>query len=140
MNTRVTVQGGYVYLLTVLVVGVLASAVTLSFMLLSTSALHTGVAVQQSAEALAAAQGCAEYAVHQLLTDPFYTGSETQSYGSASCDILQTVGSGNENRTICIDATAGTVTRRLEIIIQQLLPQVRVFAWQEVPIITACPY
>lgn len=139
MRTHAT-SGGYIYLLTVLVVGVIASTVTFSFLILATSSARTSIAVQRSATTMAVAQACAEYAVRELFKDPTYTGNEVRDYGDGQCEILGVVGSGNENRSICVDATSGTVTRRIEILIKQLLPQVQVFSWQEVSIITVCSY
>lgn len=133
-------SGGYIYLLSVLVVGMIAATVTFSFLLLATSSARTGIAVQRSAITMSVAQACAEYALRQLFENPDYTGNETRAYGAGECDILEVVGYGNENRSICIEATHGSVTRRLEILIKQLLPQVEIFSWQEVSVISACSY
>lgn len=133
-------SGGYVYLLTVLAVGVIASTVTFTFLLLSTSSTKTGITVMQSAAAMAVAQACAEYALQEIFENPSYVGNEVRTYGIDECEILTVVGSGNEDRAICVDATSGQSTRRLEILIKQILPKMQIFSWQEVAVISACSY
>ncbi|MBT3293437.1 hypothetical protein HN512_00165 [Candidatus Peregrinibacteria bacterium] len=133
-------RDGFIYLLTVLVVGIVATSVTASFLLMSVSAMKTGTAVQHSSQAMAIAQACAEHGIFNLMENPDYQGNEIQTYENGTCEILGVVGIGSENRTICVDASAGNSTRRLEIIIKRLIPKVQIFSWQEVSVITACSY
>jgi len=67
---------GYIFLLSVLVVGTISLAVTASVLLLSTSAARTGLSLKHSSEALALAQACAEHALLQLRSDSSYGGNE----------------------------------------------------------------
>jgi hypothetical protein len=129
---------GYILLITILVIGIISSAVLSSLLMLGMSAGNLTLSVQQSSQALGTAQGCAEYALRALRASPNYVGNESLTIGTGDCDILQVGGIGNNNRTICVDAQVGDTVRRLEIVINQLLPQTKIYSWQEVPAFTLC--
>ncbi len=133
-------QPGYILLLSILVIGTIASAVVASMILLGTSSARSALSIQQSADAIALSQGCTEYALMKLRIDPTYGGSEviTQFQAGGSCHVLSTGGAGNDNRIICTEAKVGVVTRRMEIIVQRLLPKTLIYSWQEVPFFTLC--
>ena len=135
-----TQRRGYVFLLSVLVVGTISLAVTTSVLLLSTSAARTGLSLKHSSEALALTHACAERALFELRSDSSYGGSETIAMGNGTCEILVVGGTGNENRTICVEGVRGDVARRMEILITRLLPSVTITSWQEVTAFTSCSY
>jgi len=105
---------GYIFLLSVLVVGTISLAVTASVLLLSTSAARTGLSLKHSSEALALAQACAEHALLQLRSDSSYGGNELLDQGNTA--------------------------RRMEILVSRLLPSVTITSWQEVSLFTSCSY
>lgn len=131
---------GYVFLLSVLVVGSIAVAITTSVLLLATSAAKTGLSLQHSSEALAQAQACAEYALLRLREDNTYAGRQQFTIGNGTCDILLVGGIGNENRTLCLEGIRGDTARRIEILIENILPSVTISSWQEVSSFTSCSY
>ena len=135
-----TDHNGYIFLLSVLVVGTISLAITTSVLLLSTSAARTGISLKHSGESLALAQACAEYALFELRSDSSYGGSEILNIGSGTCEVLIVGGTGNENRTICTEGIRGDTARRLEILIARLLPSVTIISWQEVTSFTSCSY
>ena len=134
------VRHGYIFLLSVLVVGVIASAVVVSLVLLGLAARRSGFTYQQSAQALALAHTCAERGLGTLREDNAYGGGVAVSFPEGSCEILLVGGSGNENRTLCAEGIAGTTVRRLEIVIDRILPETKIFSWQEVDLFTFCEY
>ncbi len=129
---------GYILLLSILIIGVVASAVVSSLLLLGTASNRASYSVQQSAQSLAFAQGCAEVALLQLFRSSTYGGNETLTFPEGNCAILPIGGSGNSHRFLCIEATSGDVVRRLEIIVQSVLPRIRIFSWQEVLSFSVC--
>jgi len=133
-------RSGYIFLLSVLVVGAISLAVTTSALLLSTSAARTGLSLKHSSESLALAQACAEHAVLELRSNSSYGGSELLSIGNGTCEILTVGGTGNENRTICAEGIRGDTARRIEILITRLLPKVAITSWQEVTDFISCSY
>lgn len=134
---------GYVFLITVLFVGIIAFSIMGTYFILSTAALQNGWSLQQAAESLAYAESCAERALLRLQNDSGYTGQEFIAFDEpieGSCEILVIGGSGNTNRTVCVEGIVGDSTRRLEILVERLLPSVQIFSWQEVALFTACAY
>lgn len=129
---------GFILLITILIIGAIASAILSSLLLLGISSSQVSFSVQQSGEALAGAQACAEYALLQLRQSPSYAGNEFKTLGANECEILPIGGIGNNNRALCVEGTAGDTIRRLEIAISQILPQTQVYSWQEVSIFTLC--
>ncbi len=133
-------QSGYVFLLSVLVLGAVATAVVGSFLILGIASLQTGQSLEKSSQAFAFAQTCAERALNNIFDDIEYTGNESLTFEEGTCDILVIGGSGNNNRTICTEGTSKNATRRLQIIVERVLPSISVYSWEEVSIITACSY
>lgn len=135
-----TARPGYILLLSILIIGTVASAVVVSLMLLGTSSARTAFSIQQSEDAIALSQACSEYALMKLRADPSYEGSEFVSQFSfgKTCEVLTIGGVGNNNRILCTEAIVGTVARRMEIIVQQILPKTLIYSWQEVPVFSLC--
>ncbi len=131
-------HGGYVFLVTILMVGVIATATSVSLMLLSWAAEQNGFLVQRSTQAYEYANTCAERALRKMRIDPAYAGEETFSFATGSCSILRIGGAGNENRTLCTSGVVADISRRLQIHIDYLYPSVRIDSWSEVLSSDAC--
>ena len=129
---------GYVLLIAVIAIGAVASIILSSLLLLGTSAGQVSHSVRRGAQAFAAAQGCAEYALLKLRESPSYSGNEMQALDAGTCEVLPIGGMGNNNRFICVEGVAGENTRRLEIVVRQILPQVRIDSYQEVADFSLC--
>lgn len=108
--------------------------------MLSIAALENGVTFESSSQALENAQTCAERALMDLFLDSGYAGAESVTLSEGSCTILQPGGFGNDNRTVCVEGIGGAHIRRLEIVLERLLPSIQVYSWQEVATITSCSY
>lgn len=142
MNTP-SCRRGYVFLITVLFVGIIGLSIVSTYFILSTAALQNGWSLEQSAQALANAESCAEIALQSLTQNSNYDGQDVVTFTEdigGTCEVLRVGGSGNNNRTVCTEGIAGKSTRRLEILIDQVLPNVKVSSWQEVPIFSVCSY
>lgn len=126
-------------LLSVLIIGVIAAVVLPSLLFLGMNAGQVSAAIGESAEALAAAQGCAEYALLKLRDAETYPGNETLSLNQETCLIRPLGGIGNDHRLLCIEGQAGDTVRRLEIIVEQVFPQITIDSWEEVSSFTLCP-
>ena len=129
---------GYVFLLSVLAVGAIATTVTTAFLLLSLAMQQSGQSLTRSEQAFGNAQTCAERALYSLFEDTEYSGSESITLNYGTCEIFTVGGSGNENRTVCTEGTYGGTTRRFEIFLERIVPSIELFAWQEVPTISSC--
>ena len=132
-------RSGYVFLISVLVIGVIAVDMILSLTLLGIAAEHSGLTVQRAAQADEYAQSCAEQALLALRADPTYDGGTQVSFDDGTCSILHTGGSGTADRALCIEGRSGKTVRRLEIGIARLFPSVAISSWKQVRSFTLCP-
>lgn len=131
-------QSGYILLISILVIGAIASAILSSLLLLGISANQVSFSVQQASQSLANAQACAEYGLMKLRQTPSYAGNEFVTIGTNQCEILPIGGIGNNNRVLCAEGKVGDSVRRLEIVINQVLPQTKIYSWQEVAVFSLC--
>lgn len=125
-------------LITILAIGAIATTILASAVMLGVSANQVSLSVQQSAASLAQAQGCAEYALLKLRQSPSYAGGETRTLGDGTCEVLAIGGIGNNNRSVCVEGKTGDAIRRIEIAVSQILPETKVYSWQEIPVFTLC--
>ena len=131
-------RNGYVFLVSVLAVGVIVCAAVLSLLLLGWAAGQNSLALIQSSQAFENAQTCAEQAILNLRGDFSYAGSGSAVLTQGSCKVYTIKGDGNLARTICVEGTVGTTKRRLEITINHILPSTVISDWKEVNAITLC--
>jgi hypothetical protein len=139
LNFRRAARGGYVFLITVLLVGAIAIAVVTSLLFLATNTARSALTLQQSSLSHSYAVSCAELALRSLRTSANYAGDETVSMPHGTCKIYDVQGSGYENLAVCVEGVSGSTTRRMELTVASVLPSVSVSSWQEVPVITLCP-
>ncbi len=138
MNIR-SAHNGYIFLVTILMVGVIATTTASSLMLLGWAAEQNGFLVSQSAQAYEYARTCAERALGKLRYDPNYAGEETFTFDRGYCEIRTVGGSGNEDRTVCVAGYSGEGVRRLQVQATQLYPAVMVDGWSEIVSFSYCP-
>lgn len=125
-------SNGYVLLLSVLVVAAVALAIGVGGILLAVGSAKTSLVAQQSYQAKSLANLCAEEALQKLRESVYYTGNESSSFTTGSCQIQTISGTGNVNRTIQTVGTVGTVQRKVKVIVATVQPTINVSSWQEV--------
>ncbi|MDD5055650.1 MAG: hypothetical protein PHZ00_05290 [Candidatus Peribacteraceae bacterium] len=131
-------RDGYVLLLSVLLISAVAAVVLPSLLFLGINSGQVGATIGQSAQALAAAQACAEYGLLRLKETVDYPGNEVLSLNGAACALLPVGGMGNDHRLLCSEGQAGDTIRRLEIIVNQVSPRMVIDSWQEVSSFSLC--
>lgn len=130
----------YIFLITVLVVGAIASASATSLVILGIARQQTSLTAIQSAQALEFARTCGERAVLSLRANLAYDGGGTVTFPEGSCTIQHLGGFGNDERGICTIGRAGNAVRRLEMNVLRVLPTTAVTSWDEVTAFTRlCP-
>jgi len=137
--THLHTRPGYVFLVSVLLIGAIASTTLFSLLLLGWAAEQNGFLQVQSQQAYEYAQTCAERAMRSLRLDPTYVGDTTFFFGTNSCTIHPIGGTGNQNRTLCVESLSGKIVRRMQIQIAQLFPVTLISSWQEVSTFSLCP-
>lgn len=138
--TLLRFRAGYVFLMSVIMIGAIAIATLSSLLMIGVGSMQIGFTVRQSEQARSLAQTCAERALRSLWEDTAYAGGEELSFAEGPCDILPIGGSGNENRSVCAEGRVGSTVRRYEILLERVLPSIRVSTWREVDQFTACSY
>lgn len=132
------VREGYVFLVSVLAIGAIATATTVSMLLLGVAGQQSGFAILQSTQAWEYSQTCAERALRLLRADPYYVGEQTFTFTYGRCVLHSIGGAGNTNRTICAEGYTGDSVRRLEVKVAKLLPTTTIDTWREVESFTYC--
>ncbi len=131
---------GYIFLLSVLVIGAIASVAATSLVLLGLARQQSSLAATQSAQALEFARTCLERGIRSLRSDLSYDGGLAATFSEGSCLLRHFGGFGNADRTLCAEGRSGNAVRRLEAVLQRVLPTTSVDSWVEVSDFTgACP-
>ena len=124
-------QRGYITLISVLVVGAVGIAITTSLILLGLSSSRTSFALEQSNQAKALANTCAEEALEQIRDSTPFSGSGNLTLGQGIC-AYTVINTGGQNRTITATSSVGTIVRKVSITIDTINPQINITSWQEV--------
>ena len=123
--------GGYITLISVLIVGAVGTAITVSLFLFGIGFSRTSFALEQSNQAQALANMCAEDALQEIRDSTPFTGSGNLTLGQGTCDYT-VVNDGGQDRTITTFGTVGTITRKVSITIDAINPDINIATWQEV--------
>ena len=130
--TRGDQRAGFIFLFSVLTLGLLSLATLGSLLLISIGIIKSGDTVRYSEQAFLFANSCAERALRSLWVDFDYGGNEQFIYENGECDIMPVTGFGNENRSFCAIGRSGATARNLQILIRRILPSIQIYSWQEV--------
>lgn len=125
---------GFVTLLSVVVLGAIGLSITTSLLLFGAGSSHTSIVRMRSLQAKVFANACAEEALQKLRESVYYQGNETLIFSGGSCDIqsIPIGGIGNNGRTVQVIGKAGSVERRVRVIISTVHPTVLIASWQEI--------
>lgn len=122
---------GYTILISVLLIGAVGTSIVTSILLLGLGAAQSHFSLQQSYQAKALANLCAEEALQQIRSNTNFTGSNTLTIGSGSCSYTIT-NNGGQSRTITSLGTIGSIIRKNQILVSNINPQIQISSWQEV--------
>ena len=122
---------GYITLITVLITGAIGAAIAVSILLLGLGSSKTSFSLEQSNQAKALANACAEEALQQIHDSASFegTGNLTLSQGTCTYTVTKLT---DQNRTITTNGTVGTIIRKVSITLDKITPNINVTSWQEV--------
>ncbi len=133
-------RNGFVALITVIVVGAVASAIALVILFAGVTSSKTSLSVTQATQAKAAANACAELALGVIQANTTIATPANYSYvvdntTKSQCDYSITGTSPNYSITSIgtIDSTGKNVKRRVSITLNRVGPTLNIFSWQETP-------
>jgi hypothetical protein len=124
-------KAGYVTLLSVLVLGAISSAVTITLLVLGIQSSQTSSSGLHSLQAHALAEACTEEALQEIRDSTLYTGSGSLSNAAGSCQY-DVSSEGVERRRIQASSTVQTVTKKVEVTLDQINPEINVTSWKTV--------
>ena len=124
-------KGGYITLISVLIIGAIAIAITTSMLLLGLGSSRTSFALEQGYQAKALANLCSEEALQQIRSSTSFSGTNNLSAGQGTCTYTVT-NTGGQNRLINAQGIVGTIIRKASVNIDSINPQINVVSWQEV--------
>lgn len=124
-------QSGFAILLSVLVLGAVASSIVIGMLVGSIISSKKTIAESVGSEALFAADACVEEALQQLYANPSFSGSGNLTLTNSGCSYTVT-NIGGSDRQIDATGTAGNHTRRIQVVVTAAAPQISITSWQEV--------
>lgn len=125
-------QKGFVTLMSILIVGAVSTSIAVFLILAGMDAYRATANLEESAQAKAIADACAEKALNSIKDDTQYSGNETISFERGSCSVLPVVGSVNQISAVEVSGTVSSTVRKVKVITSQVTPQIEIQSWQEV--------
>lgn len=129
-NYQLQSKNGFATLVAILIVGAIGLAISVSLLLLGLSSSRTSFAQEQSYQAKALTDACAEEALQQIKDSNPFTGSGSLYLGRGICSYTVT-SQGGGSRTITASSTIGSSVRKAKLITDSVSPQINITSWQE---------
>ena len=124
-------EHGYVALLAVLIVGAVATAVSIALLVSGVDSQKGALVLQRSMQARALVSVCAEEALQVIHDNPFTTGTANVNLGQGSCTYTIT-STGASTRTVTVSGTVSSVVRRAEVYVTIGVSSISITSWKEV--------
>lgn len=128
MNKR---ESGYIALLSILIIGAAALAISTTLLLTGTDSQRAGLIEQQSKQARNLAAACAQEALQQIHDNTNFTGTNNLSLGQGSCTYTVT-STGASTRSFTASGTVGNTIRKIQAYVTIGSSSISVTSWQEV--------
>lgn len=124
-------EDGYVALLSVLILGAIATAVGVALLITGVDAQRETLVTQHSVQARSLADACAEEALLQLHDNAAFSGSNNFTLANNTCTYT-VASTGVSSRTITTTATVGNVVRKVLVYVTMSSSSISITSWQEV--------
>ena len=124
-------QKGFVVLLSVLILTVVGMALLSSLLVFGIINIQSSLSLEQSGQARALANACAEEALQQINDSVSFSGSGNLSLSTGTCNYTVIHLSGS-NREIESVGTVDSVVRKVLVTLDQINPNIQMTSWQEV--------
>ena len=121
---------GYITLISVLILGAAGLVIVISLALLSLGSSRSSLALEQSNQAQALADTCAEMALQYIWDWDANIGTDNLNLGQGSCTY--TITSETVPKVITASGTVGNIVKKVLITVDNLHPYVHLSSWQEV--------
>lgn len=119
---------GYVALMTVLILGVVASVIATSLVMMGLDHSRTALSESRSAIAKSAADACIDDALRQIRLVPSYAGTGNLTLADATCSYTVIAAS---TSSITAMGISGNSTRRATVNLSARMPNIVISKWEE---------
>lgn len=130
------VQKGYVALMTVIIVGVISSAIVTSLLTFSIIYNKNSITKINSQIALSYAESCAEEALRLVRLKTYNASGSVDLDGDAIDDCNYSISGSIPSLTITSSNLASSSVlsvKKLQIVTSAVSPQINILSWEEVP-------
>lgn len=124
-------EKGYVTLISVLIMGAIGLAITISLILLGLSSSRTSFSLEKSNQAASLSNTCADEGLEKLRRNPAFLGTVNLNFSYGDCTYVVT-DLGGASRRIDSTGTTDDYTRKVQITLDQISPSINITSWQEV--------
>ncbi len=131
---------GYITLITVIGVAAIGTLVAILVLFSGVTSSKTSLGVQQSAQAKAAADGCAELGLAAIqaniaIATPTTSNNTVDATTKAACSytITGTAPNYTISSTGTVDGSGKNVVRKVTIVLNRVGPTLNIYSWQETP-------
>lgn len=130
-NCYINDSNGFIALISILIVGAVGTSIVVSLVFLGIGSSKTALVVEMSNRALVFAENCAEEALLVIRDNNSFVGNESISFTGGSCSYnIENIG--GEQRNIVVEGLAESVTRKVEIVVQEIKPKIIIISWEEI--------
>lgn len=130
MNSRPKKNTGYITLLSVLIVGTVGLAVTISLISLGLSNSLTSLDYQQMYQAKNLTNACVEEGLEKIRELSTFTGSGNLTMGQGACSY-NIINTGGDTRQVTATGTVATIVKKATVSITAINPLIIISSWQE---------
>lgn len=128
---KLRTKKGYVTLISVIILGAISILVLTSTIAVDTESIYATQTLEESKQAKAFADSCAERGIDMLKQNNTYEG-ESFSFTNGTCTTGSISGSGNTGRSFTATGTYKNTTRKVTVNITTVNPTTVIGSWQEV--------
>lgn len=121
---------GYVALLSVIALGTVGLAITVSLLMNGVTFSKSSFEIQKKIQSRMAATSCAEEAMQQILDSGIEEGNGTLTIGSSTCSYV--ISSTSTSLLVQAVGTSTDVVTRINVILASSTPTIKLSSWQEV--------
>lgn len=124
-------KNGYITLISVLIVGAIATVVAVTYLMLGYGSMQSGQVITQSKQAEFFADACVEEALQQIRDSVPFTGTGSLSFSEGECNY-EVVNLGGKNRQINATGIIENVVRKVKVSVDAISPAINLSDWREV--------
>jgi hypothetical protein len=124
-------QQGYIAILTVLIVGAVATAIGTTVLILGADSQRSALIEQQSKQARFLAVACGQEGLQILHDNTGYIGTANLTLGQGTCSYT-VASTGTSTRTITTSATVGNTVKKIQISVTINSSNISISSWQEI--------